>query len=79
MTAISRLSKVAGVTAVGTVLAVLILASAVPLLQTAYAANDNNDENNLRCTGNPHDPQDQGNAHEPPNSSANPHFCPPIG
>jgi hypothetical protein len=47
--------------------------------QSAYAANDQNDKNNLRCTGDPHDDKDSGNAHEPPNESGNPHFCPPIG
>lgn len=56
-----------------------LLLGALMAVQAAYAANDENDKNNLRCTADPHDDKDQGNAHEPPNESGNPHFCPPIG
>lgn len=56
---------------------VLVAALAAPLLTLAVA--EDNDKNNIRCTGDPHDDKDSGNAHEPPNESGNPHFCPPIG
>jgi hypothetical protein len=58
----------------GAVLSIVFMAA----LPTPAMADDN-DKNNIRCTGDPHDPKDGGNAHEPPNSSGNPHFCPPIG
>lgn len=62
---------------VGVMLAAVL---AAPLLTVAVnAVTDNNDNNNITCTGNPHDKNDDGNPHEPPLEEGNPHFCPPIG
>jgi hypothetical protein len=64
--------------AMGFLAAAAVLALTLAALPMQAMAADN-DKNNIRCTADPHDPKDGGNAHEPPNSSGNPHFCPPIG
>ena len=72
----SFLSNISGRTIAAIATAAVLLLAAASVIVAAYAANDQNDTNNLRCTGDPHDPKDSGNAHEPPNESGNPHFCP---
>ncbi len=66
------------ITILGLVLIATVVALPAVLTLAAHAVNDNNDNNNLTCQGNPHDKNDDGNPHEPPLGSGDPHFCPPI-